>query len=184
MAEAENKVAVEETAEKPKKSAPKKTTAKKAEGETKKTTKKAAAESGEKAVKKAAAPKKTAKADAAAEKPVKKTTAKKTTAKKTAKKAEPAAQAPRMHHGRVVVESKTPLYKVKNEKGQAPYVISDESVKVTLIKSTIGCLQKQKATVAALGLKKPGSSKIFKVSPALNGMLFRVRHLIKVEEVK
>ena len=180
MAEAENKVAVEETAEKPKKSAPKKTTAKKAEGETKKTTKKAAAESGEKAVKKAAAPKKTAKADGAAEKPAKKTTAKKT----TAKKAEPAAQAPRMHHGRVVVESKTPLYKVKNEKGQAPYVISDESVKVTLIKSTIGCLQKQKATVAALGLKKPGSSKIFKVSPALNGMLFRVRHLIKVEEVK
>ena len=179
MAEAENKVAVEETAEKPKKSAPKKTTAKKDEGETKKTTKKAAAESGEKAVKKAAAPKKTAKADGAAEKP-----AKKTTAKKTAKKAEPAAQAPRMHHGRVVVESKTPLYKVKNEKGQAPYVISDESVKVTLIKSTIGCLQKQKATVAALGLKKPGSSKIFKVSPALNGMLFRVRHLIKVEEVK
>ena len=178
MAEAENKVAVEETAEKPKKSAPKKTTAKKAEGETKKTTKKAAAESGEKAVKKAA-PKKTAKAAGAAEKP-----AKKTTAKKTAKKAEPAAQAPRMHHGRVVVESKTPLYKVKNEKGQAPYVISDESVKVTLIKSTIGCLQKQKATVAALGLKKPGSSKIFKVSPALNGMLFRVRHLIKVEEVK
>lgn len=178
MAEAENKVAVEETAEKPKKSAPKKTTAKKAEGETKKTTKKAAAESGEKAVKKAS-PKKTAKADGAAEKP-----AKKTTAKKTAKKAEPAAQAPRMHHGRVVVESKTPLYKVKNEKGQAPYVISDESVKVTLIKSTIGCLQKQKATVAALGLKKPGSSKIFKVSPALNGMLFRVRHLIKVEEVK
>ena len=166
MAEAENKVAVEETAEKPKKSAPKKTTAKKAEGETKKTTKKAAA-------------KKTAKADGAAEKP-----AKKTTAKKTAKKAEPAVQAPRMHHGRVVVESKTPLYKVKNEKGQAPYVISDESVKVTLIKSTIGCLQKQKATVAALGLKKPGSSKIFKVSPALNGMLFRVRHLIKVEEVK
>ena len=179
MAEAENKVAVEETAEKPKKSAPKKTTAKKAEGETKKTTKKAAAESGEKAVKKAAAPKKTAKADGAAEKP-----AKKTTAKKTAKKAEPVVQAPRMHHGRVVVESKTPLYKVKNEKGQAPYVISDESVKVTLIKSTIGCLQKQKATVAALGLKKPGSSKIFKVSPALNGMLFRVRHLIKVEEVK
>lgn len=178
MAEAENKVAVEETAEKPKKSAPKKTTAKKAEGETKKTTKKAAAESGKKAVKKAA-PKKTAKADGAAEKP-----AKKTTAKKTAKKAEPAVQAPRMHHGRVVVESKTPLYKVKNEKGQAPYVISDESVKVTLIKSTIGCLQKQKATVAALGLKKPGSSKIFKVSPALNGMLFRVRHLIKVEEVK
>ncbi|MBR2029452.1 MAG: 50S ribosomal protein L30 [Clostridia bacterium] len=65
-----------------------------------------------------------------------------------------------------------------------PYAISEESVKVTLIKSTIGSLEVHKATVAALGLKKVGSSKVFKVSPALNGMLFRVRHLIKVEEVK
>lgn len=165
MAEVENKVAVEEAAEKPKKSAPKKTT-KKAEGET--------------AVKKTATKKTAAKAKGevkAAKKTVKKTAAK-------AEKAEVQVQAPRMHHGKVVVESKTPIYKVKNQKGQAPYVISDESVKVTLIKSTIGCLEKQKATVAALGLKKPGSSKIFKVSPALNGMLFKVRHLVKVEEVK
>ena len=92
--------------------------------------------------------------------------------------------APRMHHGRVVVESKKPLYNVKNNKGEMPYAISEESVKVTLIKSTIGSLEVHKATVAALGLKKVGSSKVFKVSPALNGMLFRVRHLIKVEEVK
>ncbi len=92
--------------------------------------------------------------------------------------------APKMHHGRVVVESKKPLYNVKNNKGEMPYAISEESVKVTLIKSTIGSLEVHKATVAALGLKKVGSSKVFKVSPALNGMLFRVRHLIKVEEVK
>ena len=77
-----------------------------------------------------------------------------------------------------------PLYNVKNNKGEMPYAISEESVKVTLIKSTIGSLEVHKATVAALGLKKVGSSKVFKVSPALNGMLFRVRHLIKVEEVK
>jgi len=92
--------------------------------------------------------------------------------------------APKMHHGRVVVESKKPLYNVKNNKGEMPYAISEESVKVTLIKSTIGCLKDQIATVEALGLKKVGSSKIFKVSPALNGMLFKVRHLVKVEEVK
>jgi len=92
--------------------------------------------------------------------------------------------APKMHHGKVVVESKKPLYNVKNNKGEMPYAISEESVKVTLIKSTIGSLEVHKATVAALGLKKVGSSKVFKVSPALNGMLFRVRHLIKVEEVK
>ena len=92
--------------------------------------------------------------------------------------------APKMHHGKLVVESKKPLYNVKNNKGEMPYAISEESVKVTLIKSTIGSLEVHKATVAALGLKKVGSSKVFKVSPALNGMLFRVRHLIKVEEVK
>ena len=92
--------------------------------------------------------------------------------------------APKMHHGKVVVESKKPLYNVKNNKGEMPYAIAEESVKVTLIKSTIGALEVHKATVAALGLKKVGSSKVFKVSPALNGMLFRVRHLIKVEEVK
>ena len=34
-----------------------------------------------------------------------------------------------------------------------------EKIKVTLVKSTIGCTKKQKDTVAALGLTKIGSSK-------------------------
>ena len=67
--------------------------------------------------------------------------------------------APKMHHGKVVVESKKPLYNVKNNKGEMPYVISEESVKVTLIKSTIGSLEVHKATVAALGLKKVGNQR-------------------------
>ena len=172
MAEVENKV-VEEVSEKPKKAAPKKASTKKAEGET---------------AKKPAA-KKTVKAEGEAKKAVKKDeaeatkAAKKPAAKKASKKEE-AVAAPKMHHGKVVVESKAPLYKVKNEKGVMPYEISKQSVKVTLIRSTIGCLENHKATVAALGLKKVGSSKVFKVSPALNGMLFKVRHLVKVEDVK
>lgn len=56
-------------------------------------------------------------------------------------------------------------------------------VKVTLLKSTIGSLDKHIKTVEALGLKKIGSSKVFNDNPALRGMLFTVRHLIKVEEV-
>lgn len=56
-------------------------------------------------------------------------------------------------------------------------------VKVTLIKSTIGSLEKHIKTVEALGLKKVGSSKIYNDSPALRGMLFTVQHLVKVEEV-
>ncbi|MEG1613439.1 MAG: 50S ribosomal protein L30 [Clostridia bacterium] len=57
-------------------------------------------------------------------------------------------------------------------------------VKVTLIKSTISCLEKQKATVEALGLHKIGASKIHKDGPVLRGMLKVVSHLVKVEEVK
>jgi large subunit ribosomal protein L30 len=56
-------------------------------------------------------------------------------------------------------------------------------VKVTLVKSTIGSLEKHIKTVEALGLKKVGSSKIFNDNPALRGMLFVVQHLVKVEEV-
>ncbi|NLC16995.1 MAG: 50S ribosomal protein L30 [Clostridiales bacterium] len=56
-------------------------------------------------------------------------------------------------------------------------------VKVTLIKSTIGSLDKHIKTIQALGLKKIGSSKIFNDNSALRGMLFQVRHLVKVEEI-
>lgn len=57
-------------------------------------------------------------------------------------------------------------------------------VKVTLVKSTIGCLKKQKATVEALGLKKIRSEVIHEDNACLRGMLFRVRHLIKTEEIQ
>ncbi len=56
-------------------------------------------------------------------------------------------------------------------------------VKVTLIKSTIGEIQSVKATVAALGLKKIRSTKTFEDSPALQGQIKKVAHLIKVENV-
>lgn len=58
-----------------------------------------------------------------------------------------------------------------------------QAVKVTLIKSTIGCLKDQKATVESLGLKKIGQSKVFNDNPALQGKLFKVKHLVKVENV-
>ena len=58
-----------------------------------------------------------------------------------------------------------------------------EKVRVTLVRSTIGALKVQKATVAALGLKKIGQSKEFAVSDSLNGMIKVVSHLIKVEKI-
>ena len=56
-------------------------------------------------------------------------------------------------------------------------------VKVTLVRSTIGCLQKQKDTIAALGLKKIRSEVVHEDNAAIRGMIFRVKHLVSVEEV-
>jgi len=56
-------------------------------------------------------------------------------------------------------------------------------VKVTLLRSTNSCLRKQKATVEALGLRKIRHSVVKELNPSIEGMLFRVRHLIQVEPV-
>ena len=56
-------------------------------------------------------------------------------------------------------------------------------IKVTLGKSTIGQIESVKATVAALGLKKIRSSKELEDTPAIQGMVAKVKHLVKVENI-
>lgn len=56
-------------------------------------------------------------------------------------------------------------------------------LKITLKKSTIGCLDKQKKTIQALGLKKIGSSVVKQDNAQMRGMIFVVKHLITVETV-
>ena len=56
-------------------------------------------------------------------------------------------------------------------------------VKVTLVKSVIGEGKSVKATVQSLGLTKIRSEKTFEDSPALQGKLKKVAHLVKVESV-
>ena len=56
-------------------------------------------------------------------------------------------------------------------------------VKVTLPRSLIGRPEDQRATVKALGLKKTNSQVVKEVTPQIEGMLHKVRHLVKVEEV-
>ena len=58
-----------------------------------------------------------------------------------------------------------------------------ENLKITLVKSTIGAIPKQKATVAALGLKKIGQSVVKKNNDATKGQIQQIRHLVKVEEI-
>lgn len=56
-------------------------------------------------------------------------------------------------------------------------------IKVTLVKSTIGEVKEVKATVAALGLKKIRSSRELEDTPAIRGMVKKVNHLVKVENI-
>lgn len=56
-------------------------------------------------------------------------------------------------------------------------------IKVTLVRSTIGCLKNQKANVEALGLKKINSSRVHEDNVVIRGMLSKVSHLVKVEAI-
>ena len=56
-------------------------------------------------------------------------------------------------------------------------------VKITQIKSVIDRTKRQKETMFALGLRKMNASVVKDVSPQVEGMINKVKHLIKVEEV-
>ncbi len=58
-----------------------------------------------------------------------------------------------------------------------------QMLKVTLVKSNSGRLEKQKRTLVALGLNKLNSSNIVPDNAATRGMIFVVKHLVKVENV-
>ncbi len=56
-------------------------------------------------------------------------------------------------------------------------------LKITLTRSLIGRPQSQRKTVKSLGLGKIHSSNILPDNPAIRGQIFKVKHLITVEEV-
>ena len=56
-------------------------------------------------------------------------------------------------------------------------------IRVTLVKSTIGQVASVIGTVAALGLKKIRSSKELDDTPVIQGMITKVKHLVKVEKI-
>jgi len=57
-------------------------------------------------------------------------------------------------------------------------------LKVTLVRSGINRPEVQKQTIRALGLKRPGSQKELKDTPAIRGMIRKVSHLVEVEPVE
>jgi large subunit ribosomal protein L30 len=57
-------------------------------------------------------------------------------------------------------------------------------IRVTQVKSKIGSSKRQKRTLEALGLRKISSSVEVETSPQILGMVNKVKHLVKVEELK
>ena len=57
-----------------------------------------------------------------------------------------------------------------------------DTLKVTLVKSPIGCIPKHKRTVEALGLTKTGKTVELPNNAATKGMINQVSYLLKVEE--
>jgi large subunit ribosomal protein L30 len=60
---------------------------------------------------------------------------------------------------------------------------SEGSLKITLMKSPIGCLQRHKDTVRALGLRKIRQTVVRPDNAQMRGMVFAVQHMVQVEEV-
>ncbi len=58
-----------------------------------------------------------------------------------------------------------------------------KNLKITQIKSGIGAPDKHRATLKALNLKRHQTSVVHGDTPQVRGMVFQVRHLVKVEEV-
>ncbi len=56
-------------------------------------------------------------------------------------------------------------------------------IKVTQVRSAINRPKRQKRTIEALGLKKLHQTKEFEANPAILGMIEKVKHLLKVEEI-
>ncbi len=59
----------------------------------------------------------------------------------------------------------------------------EKQLKITLVKSLNGRLEKQKKTCEALGLTKIRSSVIRPDNEAVRGMIYVVKHLVTVEEI-
>ena len=57
-----------------------------------------------------------------------------------------------------------------------------DKLKVTLVKSTIGCVPKHKKTVEAMGLRKLNHTVELPDNAATRGMVKQVGYLLKVEE--
>jgi len=59
-----------------------------------------------------------------------------------------------------------------------------KKVRVTQVRSAINRPNRQKLTLEALGIKKLNQPKDHEATPQVLGMINKVKHLLKIEEIK
>lgn len=64
-----------------------------------------------------------------------------------------------------------------------PTKVAEKMLRVTLVKSPIGYNKDQRRTAVALGLNKLNSSNELPDNSAVRGMIFKIKHLVRVEEI-
>jgi large subunit ribosomal protein L30 len=66
---------------------------------------------------------------------------------------------------------------------QSPQGTAMKKIRITKVKSVIDRSERQKRTIEALGLRKLHSSVEVEATPQILGMVRKVNHLVKVEEI-
>jgi large subunit ribosomal protein L30 len=61
--------------------------------------------------------------------------------------------------------------------------MSSERLRITLVRSPIGYRASQRATVKSLGLRRMHQTVERPDTPIVRGQIFKVQHLVKVEEL-
>jgi len=75
-----------------------------------------------------------------------------------------------------------PVTKKAEAKPAAKKEISGAKVKVTQVVGSIARRHDQQATLIGLGLNKRHRSRVLEDTPSVRGMIYKVRHLLKVEK--
>jgi ribosomal protein L30 len=110
----------------------------------------------------------------------KKTTAKKTTAKKKTATTATKKAAPKSAAKKATETAKTAAPKARPAKRPAAAKSSGQRVRVRQLRSGIGRRRDFRRTLEALGIKHHQGEAVVTRSPAIDGMLYKVRHLISV----
>ena len=61
---------------------------------------------------------------------------------------------------------------------------SEQKLRITWVKSSIGYSRRQKGTVRALGLRRLGDVVEQADTPVIRGMIDKVSHLVQVEKIE